>query len=116
MDPRDIGPAGRSTNHSDLMKQLVKAGAGQKVNACPYGCSDEKLDVNGYCHHLVGFTNDGKVLEPMRRDGERRIVCGAEPERIKKTDKIVRITISSRVYRDVPDDEPAEANPITVDE
>lgn len=38
---------------------------GQKENHCPFGCSLEELEENGYCRHLVGFTNDKKVFEPL---------------------------------------------------
>ncbi len=32
-------------------------------NHCPFGCQREHLDEHGYCAHLMGFTNDGKVFE-----------------------------------------------------
>jgi hypothetical protein len=38
---------------------------GQKKNYCPYGCPTEDLDEYGYCVHLQGFTNDGKIVEPL---------------------------------------------------
>ncbi len=30
-------------------------------NHCPFGCDLADLDENGYCEHLVGFTNTPKV-------------------------------------------------------
>ncbi len=32
---------------------------------CPFGCEAEDCDENGYCQHLVGFSNDTKTLEPL---------------------------------------------------
>ncbi len=32
---------------------------------CPFGCKGPKLDEHGYCRHLLGFTNDGQVYEPI---------------------------------------------------
>lgn len=32
---------------------------------CPFECSGPYLDENGYCHHLLGFTNDGRMFEPL---------------------------------------------------
>ncbi len=40
---------------------------GHIVNLCPFGCQNEHLDHVGYCRHLVGFTQDGKKYEPLRR-------------------------------------------------
>jgi hypothetical protein len=37
-------------------------------NHCPFGCQDHELDGDtGYCRHLVGFTNDGKLGELLQR-------------------------------------------------
>ncbi len=102
MDPRRYGPQERKANLSELMQAKGKASAGEAVNACPFGCQDEELDELGYCQHLVGFTNDGKMMEPMVPDERGRRRClGSAPEPVKKSDKLVRITVSSRVYRDV---------------
>lgn len=54
-------------------------------NHCPYGCQHSDLDERGYCVHLVGFTNDRKIYEPIvhvkRVPRENGIpVPGAEPE------------------------------------
>jgi|HubBroStandDraft_2_1064218.scaffolds.fasta_scaffold65285_2 hypothetical protein len=119
---------------SELMK--AKSRAKGKVNACPFGCTMQQLDDNGYCRHLVGFTTDRKTMEPLIREtkinpdnGERmltgrRIVRPATrqvedivdyddegnpikgkvripvPEPLQPGDKLVRITVSYRVYRD----------------
>lgn len=51
------------------------------TNFCPYGCT--ALDENGYCRHLVGFSDDGKSLEPLeavrmrsRKDEDGNTVAG----------------------------------------
>lgn len=104
---------------SPLMQRKAAAQKNEVVNACPFGCGVQQLDENGYCKHLVGFTNDQKSYEPMVRKGGRRVVqCRMEPtgevhpdegepllapklERVRDTDKLVQITTSYRVYRDV---------------
>lgn len=49
---------------------------GTVVNHCPMGCALEDLDEYGYCQHLLGFTNDGKVVETvqpvMRKDPDTK--------------------------------------------
>jgi hypothetical protein len=40
----------------------------QKESHCPFGCGVPELNETGYCRHLVGFTNDGKTLEPVVDD------------------------------------------------
>lgn len=113
MGPKDF--------RSDLMKAKAKTLNGEKVNACPFGCTVAQLDENGYCHHLVGFTNDGKTYEPMRKVGDRRVVqvttkevreeidpedgtpvkiMEPVPELVQNGDVLVPITVSSRVYRE----------------
>lgn len=112
----------RSRDHlSALMKAKEKCPVGEVVNFCPW-CEDNELDDNGYCRHLIGFTNDGKLYEPMVQDGEYRKVKVDRPKipmpgtnrfswgpaklpEVLKTDKLVRITCSSRVYRNV-DEQP----------
>lgn len=49
---------------------------GQHENLCPFGCATDKLDANGYCKHLVGFSKDGKTMEPMVWDRKlgRRVI------------------------------------------
>lgn len=107
-DARFVDIKDRKANLSPLMVARSKASLGEKLNFCPFDCPEEELDENGYCRHLVGFTNDGDVMEPMvevRGTGPdpavRRVVQGAKKEPVRKTDKLVRITVSSRVYRDV---------------
>jgi hypothetical protein len=93
MDPREYGPQQRRANLSELMAAQMRASKGEKVNFCMFGCDDSDLDDNGYCRHVVGFTKDGKVMEP---------VLGSRPEPILPGDKLVRITTDSRVYREQP--------------
>ena len=74
------------------------------------------LDQNGYCRHLIGFTVPGskKVFERMGVKEGQRIVDGRHKETVKPGDKLVRITTSYRVYRDVDkDNELAELERLT---
>lgn len=34
-------------------------------NHCPFGCKTADLEDHGYCHHLLGFTNDRDTYEPV---------------------------------------------------
>ena len=104
---------------SPLMKAKNRSMKGQVVAACPYGCTVEKMDEHGYCKHLVGFTSDCNKYEPMKRvNGKRVVQCKMVPlegqtseegeplmvpqlEDVRPTDKLVRISVSYRVYRDV---------------
>lgn len=100
MDPRQAPPDKRVAPKSELMAAKARASTGEKVNACPFGCELQDLDDNGYCSHLVGFTNDGKTFEPMMKDSrDRRVVQGDHPEPVLRSDVLVQITTSSRVYR-----------------
>lgn len=83
-----------------------KATTGEKVNFCPFGCEEDDIDANGYCDHVVGFTNDGKTYEPMVKDeriGRRvvRVPKSGDLPKVQKGDKLVPITTSSRVYREI---------------
>lgn len=127
---------------SPLMLAKKNAKNGQKVNACPFGCTVAKLDEMGYCHHCIGITLPGsqKEFEPMIRRRGRRVVqvqrekiltgeTGADGdpeyewgpphyERVLPTDVLVRITSSYRVYREnAPEPTrlppPAEVKPMT---
>ncbi len=121
-DPRTAAVQDRKSPLSPLMRALTGNHKGEKINFCPFGCEDGDLDDNGYCRHLIGFTNDGKLYEPMvRRKGQRVVQVEREmseagldeegnmqytqgPPRllpVVKGDKLERITTSSRVYRDV---------------
>lgn len=110
----------------DQRSKLVKSKeryAGQIVNACPFGCKDTELDEQMFCRHLVGFTDqdDPTIFYPMEyrqrydkdgkplvtKDGKvskskrHRFVNGEDPQDVLKGDKLVRVSISHRVYRDV---------------
>ncbi len=104
-DPRVVPPEQRRQKMSDLMRAKAQNRTGEKVNFCPFGCEEADLDDHGYCKHLVGFTNDQKNYEPMRegknRDGSpaARKVFGNESKPVLKTDQLVQITTSYRVYR-----------------
>lgn len=103
-DPRIYGPQQRSANLSDLMKAQGKASLGEKVNFCPFGCPDHRLDEVGYCRHLIGFSKDQKTVQPMRRrdKDKRRQVFGREVQPIPANSVLVRITCDYRVYNLVP--------------
>jgi hypothetical protein len=101
----------RKDPRSLLIKAQCAAGVTgeQVVNACPFGCLDENLDEHGYCCHLVGFTNDKKLMEPMVLDwrGKRVVQVPFHMDRGKKIPdllpiprgaKLVPIAISYRVY------------------
>lgn len=102
------GPKPKTSNASPLMQAQRRATAGRVVNACPFGCDDGDLDEHGYCRHLVGFTPPGRrdVYEHMPPPEEgagvlRRAVDGNDVRKVQPSDKLVRITTSCRVYRDV---------------
>ena len=127
--PRDKNPA-----LSALMMARLHTREGEVVNACPFGCENDDLDEQGLCGHLVGYTNNSPaeckkgegLMEPLVWNGDRRQVSvkrekrkmpgtnGKEQtvfgppqlERVKPTDVLVQITVSSRVYRN--DDKPPE--------
>lgn len=91
---------------SPLMRALRDNRTGEKVNVCPFDENIEHLDDNGYCEHLVGFTIPGnpKKMEPYlppHPETGRRFVDGADIQDVKPTDKLIEITQSCRVYRNV---------------
>jgi hypothetical protein len=103
-DPRTLAaPQDRRNALSPLIRAMYSNTRGEKLNFCPHGCRDDELDENGYCRHLVGFTNDpkpGGVMEPMVvNDKGRRVVMGGSPQKVLKGDTFVQITCSYRVYR-----------------
>src|SRR5262245_39366026 len=107
---------------SPLMRAKAKSKDGARVNACPFGCVDEDIDGLDYCHHVVGFTSDGKTYEvflPPGPDG-RRVVDGRQRRRVERGDKLVVIAAPHcRVYRDVPKPPPrslVEAEGLEADE
>lgn len=93
-------------------------------NHCPFGC--QEVDERGYCRHLIGFTNNGRTLEPIiqikDKEGELTglvvVRGGKKTQEVLKGDKLVNPVhiqkdaqgllhnanewVSSRVYRDVP--------------
>jgi hypothetical protein len=118
MDPRLEAVDPKRTKLTPLMWAKSRALSGAKVNACPFGCTPSHLDENGYCRHLVGFTNDGQFYEPMIRgtDGRRVVRCKMEEDpdlsvpgeekvlrpirlAVEEGDQLVPISASSRVYR-----------------
>ncbi len=106
MDPRQIKPANeRLDQRSPLMKAKEADRTGEGVNFCPFGCEQDDMDDHGYCDHLIGFSNDGKTYEPMVKDERgHRVVRGGRPAPVQRTDKLVQITTSSRVYRDTKEE------------
>lgn len=106
-DPRNVQPVNRQTGDSELMKALRNKAKGGIVNFCPFGCEDHKLDENGACAHLVGFTNDGRNYEPRvkitaKGMTPRIITSGRKKLPLERGMKLVRITSSARVYSPKP--------------
>lgn len=52
MDPRVLELPRKTSENPSEVKHL-----------CPFGCMDGKVDENGYCRHLVGYTDDRKTVE-----------------------------------------------------
>lgn len=103
MDPRVAGQ--KSANHSPLMERLQRASLGEKVNFCPFGCKEHELDELGLCDHLVGYTDDGRTMEPVEKVRGRRVVQlpqgpDGRPRRVPVPpgSRLERITVSARVY------------------
>lgn len=98
-DPRTTTVSRREANHSPLMKALSRRNANGIPNFCPFGCETKNLDDNGYCHHLIGFTNGGSTYEPRMPVGNgRAVVLGSKRQPLKKGMVLVKITTSARVY------------------
>lgn len=110
-DPRIITPHDRLDVRSPLMRSKQESVDGTVPNFCPFGCDVEDLDENGYCYHLVGFTNDGKMMERFVYDSSvgRRRVLGNKKERVTQSHRLVQITTSCRVYD--PKANPEDAGP-----
>lgn len=106
------GPrGGKKANLSPLMTALESAQEGEVVNACPFGCQDEELDRLGSCVHHVGTTlpvprdqapTHFETLEEPDLQGNRR-TNGKNVQKVRKGDKLFRITSCYRVYREQPD-------------
>lgn len=116
-DPRINPPSRRNDASSPLMQAKRRAsadGGTDTVNFCPFGCDDGALDDHGYCPHLVGFSADGRTLEPrVRRSDGRIVVMGSKREPVKRGDRLVKITTTARVYRATPN--PKLVTPRTTD-
>lgn len=131
MDPRTFKVGQQADLRSDLMKAKGLSQDPGKVAFCPFGCNGRQMDDNGYCRHLVGFTFDSPekakkglaTMEPMVRgyrgsrivqvpmkvdpdagggvDFQGRSLMVPDLPAVLKTDVLVQITTSYRVYRDV---------------
>lgn len=108
--------------HQEAKGELSK----QKNNYCPFACAMEDLDEYGYCHHLMGFTNDRVTFEKTGKlyrhnddgipyDTGQKITSGStpcqrgdifiNPERPQIVNGAVNMAkawVSDRVYRNVP--------------
>lgn len=105
-DPRIVPVEARSANLSPLMLAQSRVIDGEKVNGCPFGCELHHLDDLGHCVHLVGYADgDLSTFEPLLPKNEfgHRVVRGSTPQPVLRTDKLVRITTSYRVYRLPPE-------------
>lgn len=99
-DPRLVPPNKRKDPLSPLMQAKQAANQGDVVNFCPFGCDDGMLDDTGYCHHLVGFTEDGRTMEPrVRRKEDGRIITTGKKVPLNRGDIKVKVTTCARVYR-----------------
>jgi hypothetical protein len=106
MDPRVLELPRQTTEDPSAVKYL-----------CPFGCMEDRSDDNGYCRHLVGFTDDRKTVELRTRTISNRTgqmheqtgilvrgaspgdkVVGTMPGRINKNRQHTPPT-SFRVYR-----------------
>lgn len=58
-----LPPEEKEFDPKDERKAVLASGI---VNHCPLGCKIEDLDEYGYCHHLVGFTNDKRYYEQVK--------------------------------------------------
>ncbi len=97
--PATLTPNKRGANLSKLKAAQIKAPDKQRVNACPYGCKGEDLDENGYCHHIVGWSNDKKTMFPfLAPDHRGRRAVSGQAVPIPKGAKCMRETVSYRVY------------------
>lgn len=109
---RSTGVKPKSANHSEYMKALMGAyQGGFTVNPCPFGCEDDDLDEFGRCHHRIGVSPDGKLIEPEVRDAHGRVrvqvpyaknakgrMRPALAEVDPKRHRLVRVTTSYLVY------------------
>lgn len=100
---------------SKLQRSKEAATDGQVVNAClpHFGCQDHELDPQGYCKHVVGFTdpNDERIYLPMKErpdpkggKSRYRFVDGGDPQLVRPGDVLVKERVASRVYRATDDD------------
>ena len=100
-DPRIVKHKDRKDTRSDLMKAVTASSMSrdEPPNFCPYGCEAHELDDNGYCQHLIGFTNGGDFYEPRAINAHgREFVSGVAKKPMKKGFFRERITTSARVY------------------
>lgn len=78
----------------------------KKPNYCPYGCTLAQHDENGYCRHLIGWTNDGEKIEVRHFHPETKAELqtrhdSENPAHFRLPGDIIVETnsTSSRVYR-----------------
>lgn len=111
---RNTPPNQRQTTLSPL---LAAKSIGANPNLCPFGCPDDDLDEHGYCFHLIGFTNDKKRIELMKRLpngytavqvpytvkrlGPKHVKRIYQYDRVLPTDELRQISVSWRVYRNI---------------
>lgn len=99
MDPRVMSHRKVKDMRSDLMKAKGESDQGAPPNFCPFDADPDHLNDQGYCEHLVGFSNDQETMEPVKyRPSGHPYLCGEKPVPIPKGAKLVRVTTSYRVY------------------
>lgn len=73
-----------------LARMEAQKKLGGPQNLCPFGCT--RLDINGYCRHLVGWTQDGKRIEVRERTERGRERTGHLLDKVRKTDVLKNST------------------------
>lgn len=101
-------------SYSPYMQAVYASHDGHPACGCPFGCADDPdlHDEFGRCHHVVGYSPDGKVIEPLVRRADGKLVVQVPREKrngklrpkLERVDPtkhhLVRITTSYIVYED----------------
>lgn len=92
----------RKDNRTPLLKAVTRAKMAKDPppNFCPFGCEAHQLDDNGYCHHLIGFTDGGRFFEPRKPTDHMGITTLGGKHKLPMRKGFVRvpISVSARVY------------------
>ncbi len=114
---RHRGTGKAEAEYSPYMEAVYEAiqAAAPMRSFCPFGCDDDNVDEYGRCYHVIGYSPDGKHVEPLERsaDGQLRVqvrkYAVKNGRRVAVLDKVsarrhvlVPITTSFIVYEDRP--------------